>query len=84
MTKRDQSPHYIPELDPENNNTDGGTSDINRMHAFQALGFGIIASLFGVFLEEPLALKIGIGAVIVGVVLLIIVGLGQNRREERK
>lgn len=53
MTKRNQSPHYIPELDPENNDETDPDKTIRGLllewHTWLVLGIGVVPVLVGLF-----------------------------------
>ncbi|MEM9014205.1 MAG: hypothetical protein AAGB02_03765 [Pseudomonadota bacterium] len=77
---RKQSPHYIPELDPEVNGTDEGAVDLARESGVTACGAGLALIIVGAFGAIQTAVVMGAVALTGGVAALLSTGSGQNSR----
>ncbi|MFQ5563744.1 MAG: hypothetical protein ACE5FO_09265 [Parvularculaceae bacterium] len=81
---RKQSPHYIPELDPERNNSDEGASDIVRMYSLQFFVGGLIGILLGISFEKPIIIGVSVAVVILGIAFWTLASLKKTSCDERK
>ena len=81
--ERKQSPHYIPELDPEKNSSDYGARDIAKYFVLMFLMSGIFLILFGKVAERNNATFFGAFMLIFGLVGLALLFFRTNKRSEK-